>query len=120
MPIKKIFYKFTNKKKYHKYKIDSSIENKIKIFKSKLEDKILKIQQIIQNQEEISFLHSGHLGDVINSLPIIKELSKNHTCNLYIQINKPLPDEIKFYKNPKDLVFLNQNFTINWIFDIFC
>ena len=108
MLIKKIFYKFTNKKKYHKYKLDSSIENKIKIFKSKLEDKISKIHQIIQNQEEISFLHSGHLGDVINSLPIIKELSKKHTCNFYIQVNKPLPDDIKFYYNPKDLVFLNE------------
>ena len=108
MSIKKIFYKYANKKKYHKYKIDSSIENKVKIFKSKLEDKISKIQQIIQNQEEISFLHSGHLGDVINSLPIIKELSKKHTCNFYIQVNKPLPDDIKFYYNPKDLVFLNE------------
>ena len=74
MLIKKIFYKFTNKKKYDEYKIDFSIKKKIKILKSGFEDEISKIQKIIKNQKEISFLHAGHLGDILNSLPVIKEV----------------------------------------------
>ena len=70
MPIKKIFYKFTNKKKYHKYKLDSSIENKIKIFKSKLEDKILKIQQImkifIRNLEQKKMINFTFYPQILN------------------------------------------------------
>ena len=107
MLIKKIFHKFTNKKKYDEYKIDFSIKKKIKILKSGLEDEISKIQKIIKNQKEISFLHSGHIGDIINSLAVIKELSKTHSCNLYVQANKPLPIESRYYKHPKDLVFLD-------------
>ena len=51
MLIKKIFYKFTNKKKHDEYKIDFSIKKKIKILKSGLEDEISKIQKIIKNQK---------------------------------------------------------------------
>ena len=42
-------------------------------------------------------MHAGHLGDVLNSLPVIKELSKTHNCNLYIQANKPLPADAKYW-----------------------
>ena len=41
-------------------------------------------------KDEISFLHSGRIGDVIYSLPTIKELSKSHKCKLYVQIEKPI------------------------------
>ena len=87
MIIKKIFYKFTNKEKYNEYKKDLSIKKKNKILNSGFEDEIIKIQDVIKNQNEISFLNSGHLGDVINALPTIKELSKTHKCNFYIQVN---------------------------------
>ena len=107
MIIKKILYKFTNKEKYNEYKKDLSIKKKIKILKSGFEDEIIKIQDIIKNQNEISFLNSGHLGDVINALPTIKELSKTHTCNFYLQTNKPLPIHIRGYKHSKDLVYMN-------------
>ena len=90
MILKKIFYKFTNKKKYQEYKRNISIRKKIKILKSGFEEEIKKVQDVIKNQKEISFLISGHLGDVINALPVIKELSKNYSCNYYLRINKKL------------------------------
>ena len=61
MLIKKTFYKLTNKKKYNEYKINLLKKEKIEILKSGLESKIIKIQNIIKSQKEISFLHSGHL-----------------------------------------------------------
>ena len=107
MLIKKTFYKLTNKKKYNEYKINLLKKKKIEILKSGLESKIIKIQNIIKSQKEISFLHSGHLGDIINALPVVKELSKTHNCNLYIQANKSLPNNVKYYKDSKNLVFLD-------------
>ena len=62
---------------------------------------------LLQGAVEISFLHSGHLGDVINALPIIKELSKTHTCNLYLQVNKPLSQEMIGYKHPGDSIWMS-------------
>ena len=106
MLIKKIFYKFINKKKYDEYKENFLKKKKIKILKSGFEDKISKIQKIIKNKKEISFLHAGHLGDILNSLPVIKEVSKTHNCNLYIQANKPLPADAKYW-HTKDWTFLN-------------
>ena len=68
--------------------------------KSKIQDKnysdliipkIEKFSEILKTKNSISFLHYGHLGDLIHSLPLLKEISKNKTCNLYIEKNKPLP-----------------------------
>ena len=107
MLIKKIFYKFTNKKKYEQIKKNISIDKKIKIFKTDFGKNIRKIQETIKNQKQISFLHSGHLGDVINALPVVKELSKNHDCNLYLQSNKPLEKHVLGYKHPKDDIYMS-------------
>jgi len=107
MLIKKIFYKFTNKKKYEQIKKNISIDKKIKIFKTDFEKNIRKIQETIKNQKQISFLHSGHLGDIINALPVVKELSKNHDCNLYLQSNKPLEKHVLGYKHPKDDIYMS-------------
>ena len=104
---KKIFYKFANKKKYEQIKKNIAINKKIKIFKTDFEKKILKIQEIIKNHKNISFLHSGHLGDVINALPVIKELSKSHDCKLYLQSNKPLEKHVLGYKHPKDNIYMS-------------
>tara|TARA_Y100000590_G_scaffold470031_1_gene661496 strand:- start:5044 stop:5961 length:918 start_codon:yes stop_codon:yes gene_type:complete len=107
MLIKKIFYKLTNQKKYEQLKKDLAINKKIEIFKLGFEQEVLKIQKLIKNQKEISFLHSGHLGDVVNALPIIKELSKTHKCNFYLQANKPLEKHVIGYKHPKDLIYMS-------------
>ena len=106
MFLKKFFYKIYNKKKYLDYKKKISVDKKIEILKSGFENEILKIKQAIKNNNEISFLHSGLLGDVINALPVIKELSKTHTCNLYLQSNKPLPKHMIGYKHPGDSIWM--------------
>jgi len=86
----KYFYKFANKKTYNDMKHLQRTEESVKIYKSKFESSINEIQSKINNQESLSFLHSGHIGDIINVLPVIKELSLSHKCNLFINIDKPL------------------------------
>ena len=82
--LKKFWYKLTNKEKYSNYKIFLNKKENIKIFKNKFENKLNNIQNNIKNKNELSFLHSGHSCDIINALPVIKELSKTHKCNYYI------------------------------------
>ena len=105
MNIKKLFYKFTNREKYKKLKTDLLIDKKIKVLKSGFEQEIINIDKILR-KKEISFLHSGHLGDVINALPVIKEISKNSKCNLYLQTNKNLEKDALGYKHKDDTIYM--------------
>ena len=105
MIVKKLFYKITNKEKYIKLKNDLFLEKKIKILKSGFEQEINKISSKL-DQKEISFLHSGHLGDVINALPILKELSKKSKCNLYLQVGKDLEKDALGYKHADDKIYM--------------
>ena len=106
MFIKKILYKITDKKKYKEYKIKESLKKKIDWFESGFREKISNITKNIENKKEISFLHSGHLGDIIDSLAMIKEISKTHTCKLFIEADKKI--DVKFNKHPAGNVFLNK------------
>jgi len=112
MYLKKLFYKLTNKEKHFYYK-NAILKNEIikdhylKSFKNGIDKKITEIHNNIMNKKELSFLHYGHLGDVINSLSIIQELSKTHKCNLYIQARKLLPSNAKHYKGFGDSIFLS-------------
>ena len=112
MYIKKLFYKLTNKDKHFYYKMNlkkaASIKQNVKLFKTEFEKKIINIQKKIESKKELSFLHYGHLGDVVNSLPIVKELSKTHKCNFYIQAKKPLEPNARHYKRFGDHVFLTK------------
>ena len=112
MYIKKLFYKLTNKDKHFYYKMNlkkaASIKQNVKLFKTEFEKKIINIHNNIANKKELSFLHYGHLGDVVNSLPIVKELSKTHKCNFYIQAKKPLEPNARHYKRFGDHVFLTK------------
>ena len=121
----KLFYKIFNKNKYQNIKNKNRAAERIKYYNSHIYNKIVEIQKRIENNKELSFLHSGHLGDIMYSLPVIKELSKNHTCNLYIQINKPMgPESLNhpygsflLSKKPVDLVMplLNSQTYLNSI-----
>ena len=110
MYIKKLFYKLTNKDKHFHYKMNlkkaANIKQNVRLFKKEFKQKIINIQKSIENKKELSFLHYGHLGDVVNSLPVIKELSKTHKCNFYIQAKKPLEPNARHYKRFGDYVFL--------------
>ena len=107
MSVKKLFYKFTNAKKYKEYKNNLNNQKKINFLKSGFESQISNIHKKIRTKKDLSFLHSGHLGDIINALPVIKELAKTHKCKFYIQAKKPLPEKTLGYKNPKDYVFMS-------------
>ena len=113
MYIKKLFYKLTNKDKHFHYKMNlkkaANIKQNVRLFKKEFKQKIINIQKSIENKKELSFLHYGHLGDVVNSLPVIKELSKTHKCNFYIQAKKPLEPNAKHYKYFGDYVFLTDS-----------
>ena len=106
MFFKKIWKKITNKKEYQYLKSIESNKKSNEEFKVKFEPYINNIQKKIKSQKELSILHSGHSGDIINALPVIKELSKTHLCNLYININKPL-NRI-YYNHPGKDVFINE------------
>jgi hypothetical protein len=91
-----------------------------KFFKSKSRDrekkyidfvlpKIQNYSDIIISKDTISFLHYGHLGDIVNSLPVLKELSKNKNCHLYIQKNKKIPKHVTSKDHPFGEVYLNEN-----------
>ena len=91
--IKKLYYKIFKRDKKNIYKI----ENKIKYFKEKYEIELLKINNAIDNKKELNLFHSGPLGDLIYSFPLIKKLSERHKCNLYVNLNKKFTYE--YYKH---------------------
>ena len=107
MNIKKILYKFINRDKYKELKNELLVNKKIKILKSGFEDEINKIFKATE-QKEISFLHSGHLGDVINALPVLKQLSNKSKCNLYLQIGKDLESDAVNYKHKGDKIYMTE------------
>ena len=98
---KKYWYKFTSQKNYTKFKYTEGIQKEVKIFQNNFESYINKIQEKINTKKELSFLHSGHTGDIINVIPVIKALSKTHKCNLYIGVNKPMDRIGNVYVNEK-------------------
>jgi|TARA_B100001079_G_scaffold186996_1_gene161049 hypothetical protein len=104
--LKKIWLKIFDKDKYRDLKNFERKKINLDNYHSNIYKKILEIRENIERKKELSLIHSGHLGDVIYSLPVIKELSKNHKCNLYIQINKPMP--VKYSNHPSGNVYLDK------------
>jgi len=101
----KYYYKFFNKRKYVNFKRLKKIEESKKIFKEEYQEYINNIQKVIKEKKVITFLHSGHLGDLVYALPVIKELSKDHECHFYIQSNKKIP--VDYYKHPAGGVYMD-------------
>ena len=92
--MKNFFTKFFNKSKHNQEKIDKQKNRDVEIFGSKYENYINGIQKALKTKKEIVFLHSGHIGDIINVLPIVKEISKTHKCKLFIGILEQVFAEI--------------------------
>ena len=103
--ILKYYYKLFDLEKYKNFKAENLTKKSVEIFKNKYADYLAGIEKKIKNNKKITFLHSGHLGDLIYALPVIKELSKNHECHFYNQANKKMP--VKYYKHPAGKVYID-------------
>ena len=112
MNLKKIIYKFTNKEKYSRLKYEISRQDRINLFNKLFKKKIMLIRKNIKRKNELNFLHSGHMGDIINALPVIKQLSKTHKCNLFIQSKKKLENEARDYKYQGDRVYMTDRMVL--------
>ena len=84
-----LFNKFFSKEKYYNQKVIEKDKIKRKKYIEIIRPRLKLILKNIQ-KKSISFLHSGHLGDIIYSLPVIKEISKNKKCILYLEANKKI------------------------------
>jgi hypothetical protein len=104
--MKNLLTKLFNNKIYLANKQKNKIKKDTEVFKNKYENYINEIQISLKNKREISFLHSGHIGDIVNILPIIKEISKTHKCNLFIELNLPVP--VDYSNHPAGKFFLDK------------
>ena len=87
----KLWLKIFNKKKYREFKNQRiKIKNK-NLYDKNIKKKLDEISLVLENKNEISFLHSGHLGDIINSLPLINEVASflNRDVKLSFFITSP-------------------------------
>ena len=103
-----IFYKllkFLNNKKYQELKQKNFDEKKFKYYKKIILPEIINIHNRIKKKSKLSFLHSGHLGDLIYSLPLVKKISKTHKCNFFVKTN--VKTNVQNYNHPFGDVFVN-------------
>ena len=84
-------------------------KNKRAILDKKIVSYIEKILKKIKKKKIINLVHSGHLGDLINSLPVIKEISKKSECNLFINLDKKLNKKDISELHPSKENFLTLN-----------
>lgn len=104
--LKKLYYKlFKSKDRYNKFKLDQTIIKQQNLFEEKFKNKLFDISNSINNKKTLNFLHSGHCGDLIYSLALIKELSKSHQCNLFIGVGKKI--EGAYFKHPAKGVYID-------------
>jgi hypothetical protein len=96
----KFFLKLFNKKKYLDYKNRLQEIKNFDLYNKIVIPDIKKITLALATKKKINFLHSGHLGDVVNSMPIIKEISINSVCNLYLETDKKIPEEFFYNDHP--------------------
>ena len=109
MSLKKTWLKLLDKERYYKNKNLQKQKNKEKIYKEKVELFLKKIDDSLKSKKEISFLHSGHLGDIVNSLPLIKEISKTKKCNYFIQAEKKMPKHAQDKLHPFGEFYLSKH-----------
>ena len=104
--MKNFIWKFLNKSKYQNIKYQNKKKRNLNFYKSHIEEKIIQNTEIIKNKEELNFIHSGHLGDLIYSFPVIKEISKSRKCNFFVRINKKMP--VNYPNHPSGNVYLDE------------
>lgn len=108
----KFYYKRINKDKYEEYKLMIRDQKLLQSYQSNFKSKIDAIQKVLIEKEKINFKHSGHIGDFIYALPVIKEIAKTKKCNVYIRVNHSLGKK-KYFKHPSGSIMIS-----NKIFDM--
>jgi len=104
--IKKIYFKILDKQKYDNYKNSKKVKENIEYYQNNIKEKISNIHAALERKKSLSFLHSGHLGDLMYSLPLVKELAKNYECNYYVQVDKKT--NVNYGSHPSGDVFINK------------
>ena len=104
--IKKIYFKIIDKKNYAEYKNIEKNNKKFKYYQNNIKEKISNIHTALEKKKSLAFLHSGHMGDLMYSLPLVKELAKNYECSFYVQINKKT--NVNYGSHPSGDVFINE------------
>ena len=103
----KFWYKITNNtSKYLEVKHAQREEKKRKSYDNSIAETLASFKKNITEKDEISFCHSGHLGDLIYALPVIKELSKTKKCNLYVKVNQPYNGQ--YFKHPSGNIMISE------------
>lgn len=105
----KFFLKLFNKNKYQELKYQLQQSQNLKHYNDEIKSKLEKISNSINKKKELTFLHSGHLGDVINALPIIREVSINSKCKLYLEINRMMPSGMSYDGHPSGKYYMSEN-----------
>ena len=103
------FLKFFNKNKYQKLKHESQQIRNYDLYNKKIIPELEKISSAIKKKKILNFMHSGHLGDIINSLPLIKEISTGSKCNLYLEVKKKKSKEDLNNGHPFGEYYLSKN-----------
>ena len=101
-----LIWKFLNKEKYRNIKNENKKKKLLDFYKLHIRHKIIKNIEIIKNKDELNFVHSGHLGDIINSFSVVQEIAKNHKCNFYVRTNKKM--KVKYHNHPAGNVYLDE------------
>ena len=95
---------FSYDQKFYKNK-----KKQIKKLKKSLINYFNNFEKKIKKKRSITFLHSGHLGDLINSLPVVKEISKRVKCSFLININPKLNHQNVYSSNASKNVHLTKD-----------
>jgi len=105
--MKKFWLRLTDKPKYFEYKLQLKDEKVLRRYSAEFQQKLQHFETIVANPpSEINFKHSGHLGDLIYALPILKELSKKSKCNLYINLGEKIGRN--YFKHPTGNVAITE------------
>ena len=102
---KKYWVKLFQKNKYLDIKRQNRNKEILEIYNQNIKNEIIKIENRLKDKKTLNFAHAGHMGDLIYSLSIVKELSKNYSCNFFIVTNKKV--EQNYLDHPSGNVFIN-------------
>ena len=88
MNLKKLWLKITDKKRYFEYKNFQIKKSTKLIYENKIKHYLENVDRTLRSNEEISFLHSGHLGDLINALPLTKRTKRVFNKKIFKNMKK--------------------------------